>query len=56
MLKYEKLIMQRLRDIAGITKSTKRNEFKRGKYANDPDNERIQDLEIAIEELCNVEN
>lgn len=25
---YEKLIMQRLRDIAGITKSTKRNEFK----------------------------
>lgn len=21
-------------------------------YANDPDNERIQDLEIAIEELC----
>lgn len=25
-------------------------------YANDPDNERIQDLEIAIEELCNVEN
>lgn len=25
-------------------------------YANDPDNERIQDLEIAIEELCNAEN
>lgn len=25
-------------------------------YANDPYNERIQDLEIAIEELCNVEN
>ena len=25
-------------------------------YANDPDIERIQDLEIAIEELCNVEN
>lgn len=25
-------------------------------YANDPENERIQDLEIAIEELCSVEN
>lgn len=30
MKPYEKLIMQRLRDIAGITKSTKKNEFKRG--------------------------
>lgn len=30
MKNYEKLILQRLRDIAGITKSTKRNEFKRG--------------------------
>ena len=28
MKHYEKLIQQRLRDIFGITKTTKRNEFK----------------------------